>query len=667
MARVTLSEFVMPSADLGPRNPHAALFQAYAPVAHYEGQDIPVDHALPYRALDGYDRDLKPRAHRVAILESDRLKATFLLDLGGRLWSLIHKPTRRELIYANPVFQPANFGIRNAWFSGGIEWNMGLFGHCVFTCVPVFAAETVAPDGTAGIRFWEYERTRGFAWQVDVWAPEGSDFLYWSPRITNPHDRTIPMYWWTCLTVTEEPGGRVLAPSRYAIEPDHAMGDIPVRHDLWAEPDLTYPQKRDLPRDTYFEIPEGERPWIAHVSAGGDGVLHLSSPRLAGRKQWVWGMEHCGRRWQDWLSPGGPPYIEIQGGLAKKQSDYVPMPAGADWTWLEAYGPFSGVDSSDWRGAVEQVDRIALEALPTAGFQRREAQMREAVLVPPQSILRSGSGWGALEVERRSVQGLLPLCGPEVPFPVETIGPAQHPWHRLLHEGVVPDWDPAEAPGGYVGSEWRGLLEGIAESTESAWSWLHLGVVFFQDGNRKAARQAWERSFKLRPNGWALRNIGVLDKLEGDLARASDHILEACGLLPGQPQLVDEACRILAEAGDFDRLECFLESLPSGLEIRPRVRLARAQAALHRGCIGPVRAYFDSPCDLVDIREAETTVSELWRGLCEADPSCGDTAFPPPEWDFRMLHEQNVNPKRAEERTAKDAKRRENRTRTLEV
>ncbi|MGP3952569.1 hypothetical protein [Streptomyces sp. 7N604] len=29
----------------------------------------------------------------------------------------------------NPVFQPASFALNGAWFSGGIEWNIGATGH----------------------------------------------------------------------------------------------------------------------------------------------------------------------------------------------------------------------------------------------------------------------------------------------------------------------------------------------------------------------------------------------------------------------------------------------------------------------------------------------------------------------------------------------------------
>ena len=62
---------------------------------------------------------------RVAVLENEFLRATVALDLGGRLLSLYDRRAGRELLYVNPVVQPANLALRNAWFSGGVEWNIG--------------------------------------------------------------------------------------------------------------------------------------------------------------------------------------------------------------------------------------------------------------------------------------------------------------------------------------------------------------------------------------------------------------------------------------------------------------------------------------------------------------------------------------------------------------
>lgn len=626
MARLSIGEWVCPTAAVGPESPHAGLLIPAAPVAHYQDEDLPVAHCVPYRQLDGYSRDLQPTKHRTLVLESDRLRATFLPDLGGRLWSLVHKPSGRELLYVNPVIQPANFGIRNAWFSGGVEWNVGIFGHSVFTCAPVFCGRTVAPDGSEGLRVWEYERVRGVAWQVDFWAPEGSDFLYWMPRIVNPHDATIPMYYWTCIAVEEEPGGRVLAPTQRAIEPARAMGEDVALRDLRAEPDITYPQRRDLPRDTYFDIPEGERPWIAHASSGGEGVVHVSSGFLPGRKQWVWGMERCGRRWQEWLSPGGPPYIEIQGGLAKKQSDYVPMPAGSDWSWLEAYGPADIGNADEWTAAVEAVSARVASALPASAFEANEAAVRATLVQPVANTLHSGTGWGALEEMRRARAGERSLL-PEGPrFPESSLGEAQAPWVGLVDGVPLPVRDPAMPPGdSVVGPSWAARLKGA-----STWVALyHEGVAHFFAGDRVGARESWSRSLALRPTGWVLRNLALLDEMEGDARGACSKILQAVEFLPGEAHLVDEACRILGDAGEFGDLERMLDRLPVEARTRPRVRLARARISLAAGRLAEVRAYFEAPCDLVDIREAETTLTDLWAALEDPAPI-------PWELDFRM-------------------------------
>ena len=119
MSSPKIEPFVMPAANLGGQNPLAPLRSyetasavgASAPQAEYpdRGQEASI---LPYRVLDQYDRDRSPRAFKTAVLENRHLRATFLLELGGRLRSLIDKRTGRELLYPNPVFQPANFAVR---------------------------------------------------------------------------------------------------------------------------------------------------------------------------------------------------------------------------------------------------------------------------------------------------------------------------------------------------------------------------------------------------------------------------------------------------------------------------------------------------------------------------------------------------------------------------
>ena len=214
MTDLRIEQFTMPAADLGPENPLPALIDRAAFQKVRVHESVPAEaqkflgygcepEILPYTIQDGYNRIRRERDFKVAVLENEILRATFLLDLGGRMWSLFHKPNNRELLYTNPVFQPANLATRNAWFSGGVEWNCGIPGHTPLTCSPMFAARVVGDDGSPILRLYEFERVRGVPYQIDFSLPPGSPWLLATVRIVNPHDRQIPMYWWSNIAVPE--------------------------------------------------------------------------------------------------------------------------------------------------------------------------------------------------------------------------------------------------------------------------------------------------------------------------------------------------------------------------------------------------------------------------------------------------------------------------------
>ncbi|MGW9368151.1 DUF5107 domain-containing protein, partial [Streptomyces albidoflavus] len=286
----------------------------------------PLTSLLPTRVLDGYERRRVPTALPTLVLENSRLRATVLPGLGGRVHSLFHKPTGRELLYRNPVFQPADFALNGAWYSGGIEWNIGATGHTTLSCAPLHAARVPAPDGGEMLRLWEWERLRDLPFQVDLWLPEDSDFLLVGVRIRNPHLTTAPLYWWSNTAVPEE--HRVLTPADTAwhFGYERRLRRVPFPHHDGA--DRSHPAHSPHPAD-YFHEPRDPtaRPWIAALSGDGHGLVQTSTGELPGRKLFVWGSGPGGRRWQEWLTePGTGGYAEIQAGLARTQLEHVPLP-----------------------------------------------------------------------------------------------------------------------------------------------------------------------------------------------------------------------------------------------------------------------------------------------------------------------------------------------------
>jgi hypothetical protein len=666
MTELRIESLRMPAAELGPENPLPPL-HAYRTVSITETSEAPFeienypdrgheDSILPYRLQDRYNRDKRPRRFKTAVLENEILRATFLLEFGGRLWSLFHKPTGRELLHVNPAFQPANFAVRDAWFSGGVEWNLSIIGHCPLTCAPLFAAKSLAADGTPALRLYEYERIRRVTFQIDFFLPNGSAYLFARPRISNPNPHSVPMYWWSNIAVEESPDTRVLAPatSAYFHDYDRRLKShaVPMRDGE----DVTYPGRRVSAADLYFRIPPDHRPWVAALDGSGHGLIHTSTERLSGRKMFLWGMDVGGRRWQEYLAGPGQHYIEIQGGLATTQTEYVTMPAGASWEWLEAYGPFEGdaqVVHGDWASAVAHVESKLENELPRSELEKRLNRWQNDADRAPLEILQSGSGWGALENRRRAKAGLSAVSSPGTPMPDSTLSGEQEPWLRLLEDGAFPCRDPAESPGAYMTDPaWRDLLErSLAANRGDHWlSWLHAGIMRYRAGDLSGARKAWQQSLECEPSAWTYRNLAVLALDEGDIELSAKLWVTAAKMKLGLKPLVVEACEALLAARQYGPLLELIVALAPDVAKTGRVRLINTIASLRAGDLTAPAVFYSVPCDIPNIREGELSLSDLWFEWHEARLS-HDNSVPidaalrqqvrrdhplPREFDFRM-------------------------------
>jgi len=657
----------MPAADVGPEDP--------LPPLHGEGDFLDLDkipgipdenlkswvdgnppNILPYTRQNRFTRQRHPRDFRVAVLENEFLCATFLLELGGRLWSLVHKPSGRELLQVNPVFQPANLALRNAWFSGGVEWNIGIYGHSPFTCSPLFAARLERSDGTPILRMYEWERIRQVPFQIDAYLPDGSPVLFVRVRIVNPHVGEVPMYWWSNIAVPEMPDTRILAPADSAYRFDYREFDVisvPKAEGI----DVTYSSNRTRAGDLFFHIPDGHRPWIAALDGEGKGLVHVSTERLAGRKFFCWGMGLGGRHWQEFLSEPGHTYIEIQAGLARTQMEYLSMPAGAEWSWLEGYGLMEAapdvVHGTDWTQAWQSVEDILEQLVPRAALDAEFERSEEFVDRPPVELLQPGSGWGALERLRREASGEPPFCSEGLVFDAESLGEAQSPWVGLLHDGAFPAFEPDVEPQGLmVQAEWHALLEDAVSAGRGAnWlAWLHLGVMRYYAGDHDGARKAWQVSLEQADTPWATRNLAVLAWEDKRFDEAVELYIAACRMRPSLLPLVVECGRTLIDVGrPRDWLE-LLAQLPPSVRTVGRIRLLEAQAALAMGDFERVERIFAEKPVVDDMREGEKSLSHLWfefheQRLSVAESISIDDAlrarvrreFPvPKQFDFRM-------------------------------
>lgn len=607
-----------------------------------------IPNGFPYRQQDLYERELTEKELTVAVLENPHLKAIFAPTLGGRLLSLYDKDEGRELLFRNPVFRTGNLAVRNAWFSGGVEWNMGVVGHGPYTASPLFTARLQLPDGTPVLRIYGYERIRRATWQMDFFLPEDARLLYCRMRVVNPRTETIPMYWWSNIAVPELPDGRVITSSSDAYTYlDGKIQKVPIP--AYGGVDVTYPVHNRKAVDHFFRVPDEKPKYITQVDARGDGFLQTSTSRLKGRKLFVWGQGRGGDRWQEFLSDEsehGGRYIELQAGLGRTQYESLPMPPQTAWEWLEAYGSIKADPArihGEWVQAVAEAEARVEEKAPRAELERLLAETKEMALRPADELLISGDGWGALESLRRELEGEAPLSR-HLDF--GTPGPEQAHWKRLLEEGRLGEADPEQAPISWM--EEDAFASRLAKAVEGEerynwYAWLHHGMICLQKRRFDEARAALERSVELQRNAWALYGLSILAETLGYPKQAGTLARDASLLLPGDLSLAKEAMRRLCTAGLYDETLRLEAQYAPSIQANGRVKFYKACALAYTGKLDEAEELLCGNGGLIinDMREGEITMTDLWSYIREQRIKRGEPVSPdenPPHvLDFRMF------------------------------
>ena len=679
MSSLTFCDYTMPSASLGKPNPlpdlqqttdqHAAIAIDETTVTPEEAQYMGwgrVNGILPYLIQNGYNRKKRMRAWKAAVLENDWIRATFLPELGGRLWSLIDKTTGRELLHRNPVFQPCNLALRNAWISGGVEWNVGLIGHSPFTVDKMFAETLTLDDGTPVLRLYHYERIRRLIYRVEAILPDDSRHLFVRVRIDNTSPDDTATYWWSNMAVDEREDVRVIVPAdrafRYGYGGKLAKVAVPymtvdaakLKTSTGQTGELHWDISRTttLPQamDFFFDLEKGQRRWISAVGGDGQGFVQSSTDVLQGRKLFVWGMGGGGRNWQRFLSVPESAYLEIQAGLAHTQLEHLPMKGRETITWMETYGPIAvdpaAAHGQDWQAAGQAVEQELEKTCPRRSVEAMLDIAREQLDGKQGKLIMTGSGWA--RVQKDLLGDRFDDCG--LNFPSQRLGTEEKVWLQLVKDRKLACPDPLTEPGSYqIGPEWEKLLrETIQEGGSRHWfGYYQLGVTLAHAGNLCLADDMFARSLALVRNPWALRSRAVICQLDDDHAAAAEYLREAVSLLP-EPNIARETLMALRKAGRPKDVIRMYNSFPAKVRAVGRLKVLLIEALIDGGSLIKADQMLSGSIELADIREGEIMLTDLWfrlqaiklGGTGEADDpllaQVRKTAKPPAHLDFRM-------------------------------
>ena len=650
--RIREEIFKIPGAKLGGTNP-LPKFRNRKPVFPQFVGEAPEEllktggyqcRALPYLVQDRYNHEWSELSLKSFVLENEYLEARFLPEYGGRLHSLYDKRAKTDLLFANPVIQPGNLATRDAWLSGGIEWNIGQFGHTYTTCDNVFAAVLDDGEGNDFLRIYEFERNKSIFWQVDFHLPDGSPQLISHVRMVNPFPKNTSTYWWTNIAVPSDENTRILASNKDVISFVRGKCKCETLPNLEALPglDVSYPNDSAGAYDYFIQSEcNGESTWEAAAYKGGKVFYERSTAPLYYKKLFCWGNHPAGLHWQEFLSAGKGTgyYVELQAGIAPSQLHDKIFPANSKYEWTQCFGGATldekQLFDESYDKAVEYLNGEINGLLTKEEIEALDAKYTKIAdtPVPEANIRHNGSGFGALEKKRmaKDGDGAVPAS---MTFPDSLIGKNEAPWEYLLETGSIKETAPTEILTSFMtGEKWIPRLKEATQNNPTWNAYLHYGIAVYdyirtdvlvgeaysEEANEiqaAEAERAWLESVKLKPNVWAYRNLAVLETSRGNDAMAEEYYDKALAL-PGvfdDYAIASEYIMFLNKIGKFEKSYELYKSLPEACKANDRIKISTSAAAVKLFDVEYLEKFFSEKHHA--IREAENTLTDVWFEYC---------------------------------------------------
>lgn len=601
---------------------------------------------MPYLMQDRYTNEKKMLSLKSIVLENEYLKVTVFPQYGGRVHSIYDKVTGQELLFTNPVIQPGNLALRNAWLSGGIEWNFGIIGHSCITCDNVYAAILNDGEGNDFLRIYEFERGKSAFWQLDLHLPDGSKHLMCHVRLMNPFDTATTTYWWTNIAVIDDFKTRILASNKHVISFNKDGCCLDRLPEIRQMPgiDATYPCNATNAFDYFIQKDrEGESTWEASAYENGVVFYERSTAPLYYKKLFVWGAHRAGYHWQEFLSDGEGTgyYAEIQAGIAPSQLHDKIFPAGSKFEWTQCFGGASldgeRLRDPDYDKAVDYFGEYIDNTLSAEDINALDKRLCAFADIPvkEENIVNNGTGFGALEIMRmeKDGDGTAPKT---ILFPEKNIGKEEEPWLTLLRDGYIPEISPSSLPVSYmVSSKWLSRISNSL-NTEKGDNWtarIHLGAAHYEIYNTQGyvadvmtdeseergvelARAAWLESVKQKPSIIGYRNLAFLENKAKNYELAEEYYDTALAMQGAFDDyaIASEYLRFLSARGKFEKLWQIFESLPENCKTPDRVKITAAKAAIKLRNTDYLESFFKE--EHYDIREGEVSLTDVWFEFC---------------------------------------------------
>jgi hypothetical protein len=318
------------------------------------------------------------RTFRTHLLENRYLKVTLVPEFGGRILSIIYKPTGHEQLYRTEVGVPYGMGGGTFYY----DWLMVYGG--------IFPTFPDAEHGRTWLKPWDFKVMKASDAEVTVSMSLKDDFGYSAAPgqfrastgieatyyvtlkadraaldarvvLKNPHDQAIQYEYWTCTTLApgSDPknprttgGAEIIAPIEAYSTPrwsanlsdgDTSAGAGKSRFEklrhfrTWPTMGIAYAAP-DMQGGNFWGV-------INHDNE--EGIIRIADNKVTpGLKMWTWGFPSFTNETDARKDPNeARPYIELWAGVSDQFFHSASFPARGEVSVPETYSPTVGMSN----------------------------------------------------------------------------------------------------------------------------------------------------------------------------------------------------------------------------------------------------------------------------------------------------------------------------------
>ena len=272
-----------------------------------------------------------PKKYRFVVLENNHLRATVCPDLGGKLYSLVHKPSGKEVLYVPEVIRYTRILPRFYFIAGGIEVSFPI-SHSP-TQNDRISYQMKRSTDRVYVTSGERELRFGMQWSVEFSLGKDDQFLTQRVVYNNPGRNAYPWMSWSNAALPSAADTRYDFPKGQVLSHSSTIDTI----DWEKEGPAT---EKDIKEMTgYFWKTKDVNAFGAFTPSLGSGLYHIADDKqVAGIKLWSYGRADDSA-WALLSTGQHQTYIEIQGGPLGDQSIKMELKPGEKKWHVEYWYP----------------------------------------------------------------------------------------------------------------------------------------------------------------------------------------------------------------------------------------------------------------------------------------------------------------------------------------